>query len=54
MFQLKEAVGLDVIRAHEDCLVHRAIAAWRDHPAIELLGNLDADRLSIISFTVRG
>jgi selenocysteine lyase/cysteine desulfurase len=53
VFQLKDAVGLDVIRAHEDFLVRRAIAAWRDHPAIQLLGNLDADRLSIISFTVR-
>ena len=53
VFQLKEAVGLDVIREHEDYFVRRAIAAWRDHPAISLLGNLDADRLSIISFTVR-
>jgi selenocysteine lyase/cysteine desulfurase len=52
-FQLKDAVGLDVIREHEDWLVHRAIEAWRDHPAITLLGNLQADRLSIISFTVR-
>ncbi len=53
VFQLKDAVGLDVIRAHEDYLVRRAITAWREHPAISLLGNLDADRLSIISFTVR-
>jgi selenocysteine lyase/cysteine desulfurase len=53
VFQLKEAVGLDVIRDHEAYLVRRAIAAWRDHPAIALLGNLDAERLSIISFTVR-
>jgi selenocysteine lyase/cysteine desulfurase len=53
VFQLKDAVGLDVIHDHEDYLVRRAIAAWRDHPAISLLGNLDADRLSIISFTVR-
>ncbi len=53
VFQLKEAVGLDVIRDHESYLVHRAISAWRDHPAIALLGNLEAERLSIISFTVR-
>src|SRR3954452_23221075 len=43
VFQLKEAVGLDVIHDHEDFLVRRAIAAWREHPAIDLLGNLDAD-----------
>jgi selenocysteine lyase/cysteine desulfurase len=53
VFQLKDAVGLDVIREHEDYFVRRAIAAWRDHPAIALLGNLDAERLSIISFTIR-
>jgi selenocysteine lyase/cysteine desulfurase len=53
VFQLKAAVGLDVIRAHEEYLVRRAIAAWRGVPAIELLGNLDAERLSIVSFTVR-
>jgi selenocysteine lyase/cysteine desulfurase len=53
VFQLKQAVGLDVIREHERYLVRRAITAWREHPAIELLGNLEADRLSIISFTVR-
>ncbi len=27
--------------------------AWRAHPAIEVLGNLDAERLSIVSFVVR-
>jgi len=51
-FQLKDAVGLDVIREHEDWLVHRAIEAWRDHPAITLLGNLQADRLSIAILAV--
>ncbi len=53
VFQLKRAVGLDVIRAHEEYLVRRAIAAWRDVRAIDLLGNLEAERLSIVSFTVR-
>ena len=27
--------------------------AWRDEPGIEILGNLDAERLSIVSFVVR-
>ena len=53
VFQLKEAVGVDVIRAHEEDMLRRAVNAWHSHPAIEVLGNLDADRLSIVSFVVR-
>jgi selenocysteine lyase/cysteine desulfurase len=53
VFQLKKAVGLDVIRAHEEHYLRRAVTAWRQEPAIEILGNLDAERLSIVSFVVR-
>jgi hypothetical protein len=53
VFQLKEAVGADVIREHEDDFVRRAILSWQQNPNIEILGNLDADRLSIVSFVVR-
>jgi selenocysteine lyase/cysteine desulfurase len=53
VFQLKEAVGVDVIRAHETDYVQRAISAWSEVPEIDVLGNLDADRLSILSFVVR-
>jgi selenocysteine lyase/cysteine desulfurase len=53
VFMLKEAVGVDVIRAYEEDFLRRAIAHWHEHPQIEVLGNLDADRLSIVSFTVR-
>ncbi|HEX6754396.1 MAG TPA: aminotransferase class V-fold PLP-dependent enzyme [Mycobacteriales bacterium] len=53
VFQLKEAVGLDVIRAHEEHYLERAVKAWLAEPAIEILGNLDAERLSIVSFVVR-
>lgn len=53
VFQLKGAVGVDVIRAHESDYVHRAISAWAAVPEIEVLGNLDAERLSILSFVVR-
>lgn len=53
VFALKEAVGTEVIAAHEDDLVHRAMNAWRSHPAIDVLGNPGADRLGIVSFTVR-
>jgi hypothetical protein len=52
-FQLKEAVGTDRIMAIEDAMAHRAIEAWCEHPSIEVLGNHDVDRLSIVSFVVR-
>jgi selenocysteine lyase/cysteine desulfurase len=52
VFQLKEAVGVETIRAAEERLLARAVIAWRDEPAIDLLGNLDAERLSIVSFVV--
>ena len=54
VFQLKEAVGLDVIRAHEEHYLRLAVRAWLAEPAIEILGNLSAERLSIVSFVVRG
>jgi selenocysteine lyase/cysteine desulfurase len=54
VFQLKDAVGTDAIRAHEEDYLRRAIAAWQGHPSIEVLGSLDAERLSIVSFVVRG
>ncbi len=53
VFQLKEAVGTETIRCAEERLLARAVSTWRDEPAIELLGNLDAARLSIVSFVVR-
>jgi len=53
VFQLKQAVGVDAIAAAEEGLLRRAIAAWGAEPGLELLGNLDAARLSIISFVVR-
>jgi selenocysteine lyase/cysteine desulfurase len=53
VFQLKDAVGTPTIRALEERFLARAVAAWRAEPTIELLGNLEAERLSIISFVVR-
>jgi hypothetical protein len=53
VFGLKDAVGTEVIRAHEDDYVRRAIEAWSTEPGIEVLGNTDAERLSIVSFVVR-
>jgi selenocysteine lyase/cysteine desulfurase len=53
VFQLKEAVGADAIRAREESFIRRAIEHWRRHPNLEILGNPDLDRLSIVSFVVR-
>ena len=53
VFQLKQSVGVDVIRAKEDEFLKRAITAWSAEPGLEVLGNLEAERLSIVSFVVR-
>ena len=53
VFQLKEAVGVETIEAHESDLLRRAVVAWQREPTIEILGNLDARRLSIVSFVIR-
>lgn len=53
VFQLKQAVGTETIRAHEEWYWHRAVEAWSSNPAIEVLGNTHADRLSIVSFVIR-
>ncbi len=52
VFQLKAAVGVEVIREHEEDFWRRAVARWRENPSLELLGNLEAERLSIVSFVV--
>ena len=53
VFDLKRNVGVEVIRAHEEDYLRRAIAAWQLHPNIDILGNVDAERLSIVSFTIK-
>jgi len=53
VFQLKEQVGEDTIRRKEDDWIQRAIAHWSKQPNIQILGNNDAWRLSIVSFIVQ-
>ncbi|MBE7450038.1 MAG: aminotransferase class V-fold PLP-dependent enzyme [Kofleriaceae bacterium] len=53
VFQLKEAVGPEAIRAREEDFIRRAIASWSQDPRIGILGNRDAWRLSIVSFVIR-
>ncbi|MBO0747728.1 MAG: aminotransferase class V-fold PLP-dependent enzyme [Acidimicrobiaceae bacterium] len=53
VFQLKEQVGVDLIRRREESFIERAIARWRQNENLEILGNPDLERLSIVSFVVR-
>ncbi len=53
VFQLKDAVGWQTIRAREEDFIRRAIASWSQNPHIGILGNRDAWRLSIVSFVIR-
>jgi selenocysteine lyase/cysteine desulfurase len=53
VFQLKEAVGTDLIREQEETFTHRALDRWEANASIEVLGSHDLPRLSIVSFVVR-
>jgi selenocysteine lyase/cysteine desulfurase len=53
VFQLKEAVGHEAIRERERSFIQSAVETWEEHPHIQILGNRDAWRLSIVSFVVK-
>lgn len=53
VFQLKDAVGDELIEELESGFVRRAIASWDENPNIRILGNEQSKRLSIVSFIVR-
>ncbi|HSJ27694.1 MAG TPA: aminotransferase class V-fold PLP-dependent enzyme [Acidimicrobiia bacterium] len=53
VFKLKEEVGAEEIRRREEVFIRRAIAAWQHEPNVRVLGNPEADRLSIVSFVIR-
>ena len=53
VFQLKEAVGVELIREREHDFIQRAIRSWEQNPNLRILGNRDAWRLGIVSFVVR-
>ena len=52
VFQLKHAVGSERIRDLEESFITRAIDSWSTNPNIKLLGNPEAERLSIVSFVI--
>jgi len=53
VFHLKEAVGAECIEKLEHGFVERATSAWSKNPKIQVLGNPDAKRLSIVSFVIK-
>ena len=52
VFQLKSAVGHQLIRQKEHDFITRAIKKWSANPNIQILGNPDACR-SIVSFMIK-
>jgi selenocysteine lyase/cysteine desulfurase len=53
VFQLKQQVGAEAIRAREEAFIEQALATWTQVPGLEVLGDLHARRLSIVSFVIR-
>ena len=54
VFQLKEAVGVEAIHELEAKFLKKAFDAFNAAPNVEVLGNLDSQRLSIVSFVIKG
>jgi selenocysteine lyase/cysteine desulfurase len=54
VFGLQQAVGSQVILDREQTFLRRALDSWSANPDLEILGNLNADRLAIVSLLVRG
>jgi selenocysteine lyase/cysteine desulfurase len=53
VFQLKAAVTPAVIQQREHHFIRQAITSWAKNDNIDVLGNHDAWRLSIVSFMIR-
>ncbi|MCX4028386.1 aminotransferase class V-fold PLP-dependent enzyme [Endozoicomonas sp. SM1973] len=53
VFKLQQTIGTDTIEQREHQFVQQAIQRWQQHEAIEILGNPDASRLSIISLQIK-
>ncbi|XP_052215947.1 probable cysteine desulfurase [Dreissena polymorpha] len=52
VFQLKEAVGEDVILKRDQDLCCRAFGVWERNPNLKILGNHRVERITIFSFIV--
>lgn len=52
-FRVKERVGEDLIAEREEAYIRRAIARLVGNPKVEILGNLEAPRLAVVSFLLK-
>lgn len=52
-FRVKERVGLEVIGRREEDYAHRALARLCANPKVEVLGNVSAPRLAVVSFLLK-
>jgi selenocysteine lyase/cysteine desulfurase len=52
-FDLKHAIGTARIRRVEEDYLRRALAEWTRDPHLEILGNLEAERLGVVSLIFR-
>lgn len=53
-FDLKHALGAERIRRVEHGYLQRALAEWTRNPGLEILGNLETERLGVVSMIFRG
>jgi hypothetical protein len=53
VFQLKRAVGTELIHRQEEAFTRRALQSWTTDPKIEILGPPGGRQLSIVSFVIR-
>jgi len=53
VFQLRDAVGVAEIERREEVLIQTALDSFVANPNIEVLGNINAKRLSIVSIRIR-
>lgn len=54
VFEIKDAVGVEVIQKREHELTDRALRSWGENDGVEVLGNPDAgSRVGILSFNIR-
>ena len=53
VFKLQQAVGTAEIEQREHSFINRALARWQNIENIEILGNPDAERLSIVSVRIK-
>ncbi|MCH8112691.1 MAG: aminotransferase class V-fold PLP-dependent enzyme, partial [Proteobacteria bacterium] len=53
VFLLKGLLGPETIRRHKERFLKRSLASWSKNPNIEILGNVECERLPIVSFLVR-